>query len=87
MTIVIICVLIFIVLLVFIQYNTLTKLKLEVEKSKSGIDVYLQQRFDLIPNLVNVVKTYAKYEDETIEKIIELRTKYNDTKNDKNSRL
>lgn len=45
------------ILLVFIQYNQLTKLKLRVEQSKSGIDVYLQQRFDLIPNLVNTVKS------------------------------
>lgn len=49
-----IIVLIFI-LLVFMQYNALTKLKLKVKQSKSGIDVYLQQRFDLIPNLVNTV--------------------------------
>jgi len=69
-----------IVLIVFIQYNSITKLKMKVKQSKSGIDVYLQQRFDLIPNLVQVVKGYMNYEKETLENIIELRTKYNETK-------
>ena len=69
------------ILLVFIQYNQLTKLKLRVEQSKSGIDVYLQQRFDLIPNLVNTVKEYMDYEKETFENITKLRNQYNETKN------
>ena len=74
-----------IVLIVFIQYNSITKLKMKVKQSKSGIDVYLQQRFDLIPNLVQVVKGYMNYEKETLEKIMELRTKYNETKDLKTS--
>ena len=69
------------ILLVFIQYNQLAKLKLRVEQSKSGIDVYLQQRFDLIPNLVNTVKEYMDYEKETFENITKLRNQYNETKN------
>ncbi len=69
------------ILLVFIQYNQLAKLKLRVEQSKSGIDVYLQQRFDLIPNLVNTVKGYIDYEKETFENITKLRNQYNETKN------
>ena len=82
MTITIIGIVIFIifVLIVFAQYNTLTKLKLKVKQSKSGIDVYLQQRFDLIPNLVNTVKGYMNYEKETFENITKLRTQYNETK-------
>ena len=69
-----------IILVIFIQYNSITKLKMKVKQSKSGIDVYLQQRFDLIPNLVQVVKGYINYEKETLEKIIELRVQYNETK-------
>ena len=69
------------ILLVFIQYNQLTKLKLRVEQSKSGIDVYLQKRFDLITNLVNTVKEYMDYEKETFENITKLRNQYNETKN------
>lgn len=52
----------------------------EVEHSKSSIDVYLTQRFDLIPNLVTCVKEYAKYEEKIFEEITELRTEYLKTK-------
>ena len=38
------------------------------------MDVYLKKRWDLVPNLVEVVKEYAKHEKETIEKITALRT-------------
>lgn len=69
-----------IILIVLIQYNAITKLKMKVKQSKSGIDVYLQQRFDLIPNLVQAVKGYMNYERETLQEIIELRTQYNETK-------
>ncbi len=62
------------------QYNAIMKLKMKVQQSKSGIDVYLQQRFELIPNLVETVKGYMNYEQETLEKITQLRTKYNHTK-------
>lgn len=72
-----------IVLLVFIifkQYNTLVELKMKVKQAKSGIDVYCQQRFDLIPNLIETVKEYMKYEKEVFENITKLRTEYNNTK-------
>lgn len=68
------------IILIVVQYNSLTKLKIKIKQSKSCIDVYLQQRFDLIPNLVNTVKGYMNYEKETFEKIIKLRTQYNETK-------
>ncbi len=76
-----IVIVVILIVLVFISYNTLTKLKLKVKQSKSGIDVYLQQRFDLIPNLVSVVKGYINYEEATVENITILRTQYNETKN------
>lgn len=78
--VIIILFILLILILIFVQYNTLTKLKLKVKQSKSGIDVYLQQRFDLIPNLVNTVKYYINYEKETFEKITQLRAQYNETK-------
>ena len=71
---------VFIILIVLTQYNSITKLKMKVKQSKSGIEIYLQQRFDLIPNLVQVVKEYMNYEKETLQKIIELRTQYIETK-------
>jgi len=65
---------------IFNIYNGLVKLKLKTHQSKSAIDVYCQQRFDLIPNLVEVVKNYKKYEENVFTNIAELRTQYNKTK-------
>ena len=53
---------------------------MKVKQSKSGIDVYLQQRFDLIPQILESVKAYVKYEQKLIENLTELRTSYNKTK-------
>lgn len=69
------------ILIVFGQYNTLVKLKMKVKQAKSGIDVYCQQRFDLIPNLIETVKGYMKHEKEVFDNITRLRTEYNNTKN------
>ena len=75
--IVIIVVLLYII---FKQYNILVNLQMKVKQAKSGIDVYLQQRFDLIPNIIESVKNYMKYEQKLIESLTELRTAYNKTK-------
>ena len=61
-------------------YNSIIRLKNNVDKSESGIDVYLQQRFDLIPNLVEVTKTYMNYENDILDKITRLRVIYNQSK-------
>lgn len=73
-------IIIFLIIVIITMYNTLVSLKRKYEQSASGIEVYCQQRFDLIPNLVETVKEYAKYEKQTLESITSLRTKYNDTK-------
>ncbi len=65
---------------ILIVYNKLVKGKLHVEQAKSSIDIYLKQRFDLIPNLVECVKTYCKYEKETLTEIARLREIYNNSK-------
>jgi LemA protein len=46
------------------------------EKSFADIDVQLKLRFDLIPNLINTVKGYAKHEKSTLTDVVEARTKY-----------
>ena len=66
---------------IIVLYNKLIKLKKNVEQSFSGIDVYLKQRFDLIPNLVECVKGYSKHEKEVLEKITQLRSSYNANSN------
>ena len=68
------------IIVIIAIYNSIVKLKNTVDKSESGIDVYLQQRFDLIPNLVEVTKTYMNYESDILEKIAKLRAEYNKTK-------
>lgn len=54
-------------------YNSLVGLRNNVEESFSTVDVYLQKRYDLIPNLVETVKGYAKHESETLERVIAAR--------------
>lgn len=73
-----------IVILIYIisTYNGLVALKKKVEQSKSGVDVYLKQRFDLIPNVVETVKGYAKYEEDVLEKIIKIRNEYSNNSQD-----
>lgn len=56
-------------------YNSLIGKKNQVTNAFSAIDVMLKKRFDLIPNLVEVVKQYTSYEQGTLNKIVELRAK------------
>lgn len=54
-------------------YNGLVKKDLKCDEAFSTMDVYMKKRFDLIPNLVETVKGYAKHEKETLEKVIAAR--------------
>lgn len=66
-----------VVLIVFVisLYNGLVKLKLTVDEAASDIETFLKQRYDMIPNLVEIVKGYAKHEKEIFENVAELRSK------------
>ena len=77
---IIIIIVIAILLVLLIMYNGLVKKRNAVKQSHSSIDVYLTQRFDLIPNLVECVKGYAKHEENLLESITKLRTEYNVSK-------
>lgn len=56
-------------------HNKLIRMKTGVEEAFSTIDVYLKKRFDLIPNVVETVKGYAKHESETYQKITDARAR------------
>lgn len=62
-----------VVIYVIVAYNGLVKLRNWVKESWSQIDVQLKRRHDLIPNLVETVKGYAKHEKETLEQVIAAR--------------
>ncbi|HOY06881.1 MAG TPA: LemA family protein [Saprospiraceae bacterium] len=55
-------------------YNRLVKLRNGAEEAFKSIDIFLKQRYDLIPNLVNTIKGYTQYESSTLEKIVQLRS-------------
>lgn len=55
-------------------YNALIGLRNSKDESFSAMDVYMKKRYDLIPNLVETVKGYAKHEKETLEKVIQARS-------------
>lgn len=56
-----------------LNYNGIVKLKNFTEEAGGQIDVQLQRRGELIPNLVETVKGYAKHEQETLSAVIEAR--------------
>ena len=55
------------------SFNSLVNLKNRVREAASDIDVQLKRRYDLIPNLISTVKGSAKFESETLEKVIQAR--------------
>lgn len=56
-------------------YNDLVRSRMHTEEAWSQIDVQLKRRHDLIPNLIETVKGYGNYEQETLEKVIQLRNR------------
>lgn len=71
--IVILVIAVLIVIWLIGTYNSLIRLRTQVEEGFSTMDVYLKKRFDLVPNLVATVKGYAAHEAETLEKVIAAR--------------
>ncbi len=59
---------------VVFTYNSFVTLNSRINNAESQIDVQLRRRFDLIPNLVNTVKGYAKHEKQTFENVTKARS-------------
>lgn len=72
-TIVAIAVAAVLIIAVIVMYNSLVRTKIRTEEAWSDITVQLKRRYDLIPNLVNAVKGYAKHEKEVFERVTETR--------------
>ncbi|MDD5980196.1 MAG: LemA family protein [bacterium] len=73
---IIIAVVVLVVIWYFSTYNNLISLRNKKDNEWSQIDVQLKRRSDLIPNLVETVKGYAKHESETLEEVIKARNTY-----------
>ena len=72
-SLIIVGVLIVLVMSIVGIYNKLVTLKNRFENAFSQIEVQLQRRYDLIPNLIETVKGYMKHEKETLEAVIQAR--------------
>src|SRR6266567_2835824 len=74
MTLIVFIAIIAIVLLfIFIAYNSMVTARVRISEASSEIDVQLKRRTDLIPNLVESVKGYAKHEKEVFENVTKAR--------------
>lgn len=67
-------VLVVLVVVVVVMYNRLIVLRTRVNEALSDIEVQFKRRFDLIPNLIEVVKGYSNFEQSTLQKVTEART-------------
>ena len=66
-------IIVIVVLLIFYYYNRIRILYNRIEEAWAQIDVQLKKRYDLVPNLVETVKGYAKHEKEIFEKVAQAR--------------
>jgi LemA protein len=71
--IIVIAVAVLVALYVIVTYNGLVKLRNRIQNAWAQIDVQLRRRYDLIPNLVETVKGYAKHEQGTFEAVTQAR--------------
>jgi LemA protein len=67
-----------------ISYNSLISVKNSVSKAWANIDVLLKQRHDELPKLVDTCKQYMQYEQETLEKVIQARTRVSEARESQN---
>jgi LemA protein len=72
-TLIIVAIIIVLAVFLWFLYNSIIVAKMRVSEAFSQIDVQLKRRTDLIPNLVETVKGYAKHERELFEKVTEER--------------
>ncbi|HUD44347.1 MAG TPA: LemA family protein [Patescibacteria group bacterium] len=74
LTIILVAIIVIALLYIWLTYNSLITSKVRVSEALSEIDVQLKRRTDLIPNLVETVKGYAKHEKQVFEDVTKART-------------
>jgi len=84
---VVVGVIVILLLLYITIYNKFRRLVVEVEETSSGIDVALAKRYDLITNLVETVKGYAKHEKDVFERVAQIRNLLKDSRNEANEEM
>ncbi len=62
-----------VIIIIIVTYNKIVGLNIRCQNAWASIDNQLKRRADLIPNLVEITKNYAKYESETLLKVVEAR--------------
>jgi LemA protein len=77
----IIGIVIFVIILIILMYNSLIARKNQIENIEGSINALLKKRYNLIPNLVESVKGYMKHEKEVLEEITRLRSQAMKTQN------
>ena len=73
-----------VVVLFVMSYNSLVNVKHNVSKAWANIDVLLKQRHEELPKLIDTCKQYMKHEQETLEKVIQARTRVSDARESQN---
>lgn len=73
-TLILIIAIVLVALFAWSIYNSLATGKVRIKEALSGIDVQLKRRVDLVPNLIETVKGYAKHEKELLENVTKART-------------
>lgn len=73
--IIVIAIIVFIAIIMTVEYNSLVVLRNRVDNQSAQVDVQLKRRAELIPNLIEIVKGYAKFEKSTLTNIVQLRSK------------
>lgn len=81
-TLVVVAIIVVLALIIFSLYNTLVKKRNETDEAKAQIATQQQRRFDLIPNLIETVKGYAKHESGVFEQVTALRAEAESIKDD-----
>ncbi len=78
--VIILAILLILAIFIIVMRNNLVASRQKVKNAWSQIDVQLQRRFDLIPNLVETVKGYMSHESEVLEKVTSLRSSWSNAK-------